>query len=316
MKLTTQTVPWLNKLRLLFGLLVLCGLVLCGFVLSGCGGGVSEPTTTPTPPPTTPPTLTPTTAPTATPEPTPIGYRDGWTLVWSDEFDGTEINPDYWTHETGGHGWGNGESQFYTDSPDNSFIEDGHLVIQALAQNYRGKRFTSARLITQDKVMPHYGRIEARIQIPRGQGIWPAFWMLGETFPDIRWPDSGEIDIMENIGREPHIVHGTVHGPGYSGGEGVGASYRLPITEAFADNFHHFAIEWEEDEIRWYVDDVLYNSITPTKVRGEWVFNQPFFLLLNVAVGGQWPGYPDETTTFPQRMVVDYVRIYEQSPPE
>lgn len=256
---------------------------------------------------------TPTPPPEPTPEPTPVGYREGWTLVWSDEFDGSAINPDYWTHEIGGHGWGNGESQYYTDSADNSFIEDGHLVIQALEQNVGGKLFTSARLITKDKVTAHFGRIEARIQIPRGQGLWPAFWMLGETFPEVRWPQSGEIDIMENIGSEPHIVHGTVHGPGYSGGDGVGASYRLPINEAFADNFHDFAIEWEPGEIRWYVDDVLYHTLNPNDVPGEWVYDQPFFLLLNVAVGGQWPGYPDQNTTFPQRMVVDYVRIYERS---
>ncbi len=293
MNLIQHTQPtWLTKLGLAFGLFILCGLVL-----TSCGRGVSEPTAVPEP------------------TPTPIGFRDGWTLVWSDEFDGPEINPDYWTHETGGHGWGNAESQYYSDTADNSFIEDGHLVIQALEQNVGGKLYTSARLMTKDKVTTQHGRVEARIQIPRGQGIWPAFWMLGETFPEIRWPQSGEIDIMENIGREPHIVHGTVHGPGYSGANGVGASYRLPIDQAFADNFHVFAIEWEPEEIRWYVDDVLFNTITPNKVPGEWVYDQPFFLLLNVAVGGQWPGYPDDTTTFPQRMTVDYVRIYEQNTP-
>jgi beta-glucanase (GH16 family) len=246
------------------------------------------------------------------PTPTPVGYLEGWTLVWQDEFDGPEINPDHWTHETGGHGWGNGENQYYTDSPDNAFIEDGKLVIQALEQNFMGKLFTSARLMTKGKVEQQYGRIEARIQIPTGKGIWPAFWMLGSSFPDVSWPQSGEIDIMENIGSEPGVVHGTVHGPGYSGGSGVGGSKRLPDGGRYTDDFHIFAIEWQENEIRWYMDNVEYFRVTPTAVRGDWVYNQPFFLILNVAVGGSWPGYPDQNTEFPQRMLVDYVRIYER----
>lgn len=247
------------------------------------------------------------------PTPTPDWELDGWTLVWHDEFDGPEINTDYWTHEIGGHGWGNGENQYYTDSPENSFIEDGMLVIQALEQNFMGKPFTSARLTTQDKVTQQYGRIEARIQIPTGAGIWPAFWMLGESFDTVGWPRSGEIDIMENIGSEPTIIHGTLHGPGYSGGSGVGTSYRLPDRSPFHANFHVYAVEWEPGEIRWYVDDTRYNTITANGVPGEWVYDQPFFMLLNVAVGGRWPGYPTADTEFPQRMLVDYVRIYERS---
>jgi beta-glucanase (GH16 family) len=290
----------MNKFR--FGLLLMAGLLLVA-----CGGMVGE-TAVPTPTPTPIPTL----APTPTPIPTPIGYLEGWTLVWQDEFDGPEINPDNWTHETGGHGWGNGESQYYTDSADNSFIEDGNLVIQALEQNVMGKLFTSARLMTKGKVEQQYGRIEARIQIPTGKGIWPAFWMLGNDFPEISWPRSGEIDIMENIGSEPGVVHGTLHGPGYSGANGVGASYRLPDRRPFHTDFHVYAIEWEPQEIRWYVDDALYNTITPDDLPGDWVYDHPFFLLLNVAVGGNWPGYPDQTTQFPQRMLVDYVRIYER----
>jgi beta-glucanase (GH16 family) len=251
-------------------------------------------------------------ATTMAPTPTPGWERDGWRLIWQDEFDGPQINPDAWTHEIGGHGWGNGENQYYTDSPDNSFIEDGMLVIQALEQNFLGKPFTSARLTTQGKVAQQYGRIEARIQIPTGKGIWPAFWMLGENFDTVGWPRSGEIDIMENIGSEPWVVHGTLHGPGYSGGSGVGASYRLPDRRPFYADFHVYAIEWEPDEIRWYVDDALYSAITPNRLPGEWVYGQPFFMILNVAVGGRWPGYPDQTTEFPQRMLVDYVRIYER----
>jgi beta-glucanase (GH16 family) len=276
----------------------LLGLLLIGVVLlAACGGATVVTPSTPTPAPTS----------------TPATHRAGWTLVWNDEFDGPAINPDFWTHEIGGHGWGNGESQYYTDSLDNAYLEDGRLVIQAREQNVLGKLFTSARLITKDKVTQQYGRIEARIQIPTGKGIWPAFWMLGDDIDTLGWPRSGEIDIMENIGSEPGVIHGTLHGPGYSGGSGVGASYRLPDHRPFADDFHVYAVEWEPQEIRWYVDDVIYNTITPEDLPGDWVFDHPFFILLNVAVGGRWPGYPDQTTEFPQRMLVDYVRLYEQA---
>lgn len=259
--------------------------------------------------PTPAPTAVP---PTPSPSPTPVGYREGWILSWQDEFDGPEINAANWTHEIGGHGWGNAEDQFYTAEPENSFIENGNLVIQALEQRKQGKPYTSARLITKDKFSQTYGRFEARLKIPTGQGIWPAFWMLGEDISTAGWPDSGEIDILENIGKEPGMIHGTVHGPGYSGARGVGASYSLPDGRPFADDFHVFAVEWEPEEIRWYVDDVLFNTLTPDDLPGEWVFNHPFFILMNVAVGGHWPGYPDDTTSFPQRMIVDYVRVYER----
>lgn len=246
------------------------------------------------------------------PTPTPEWQRDGWSLVWQDEFNGPDINREYWTHEIGGHGWGNAEAQFYTDAPDNSFIDDGKLIIQVLEQSMQGKLFTSARLITKGKVEQQYGRVEARIQIPTGQGIWPAFWMLGNDIDQVSWPQCGEIDIMENIGSEPSIVHGTLHGPGYSGANGIGKPFGIGSTRRFTDEFHIFAVEWDPEEIRWYVDDVLYNTVTPNDVPGEWVYDHPFFLILNVAVGGYWPGYPDDTTTFPQQMAVDYVRIYER----
>ncbi|GAB4085252.1 glycoside hydrolase family 16 protein [Myceligenerans cantabricum] len=235
-------------------------------------------------------------------------------LVWSDEFDGaagTAPDPDSWTHELGDHGWGNGELQNYVDSRENSALDgNGNLVITA-RQTDGG--YTSARMTTQDKVEPRYGRIEARIQIPRGQGIWPAFWMLGSEFPDTEWPSSGEIDIMENVGHEPHLVHGTLHGPGYSGGGGIGASYQHPQGWSFADDFHTFAIDWNADEIVWSVDGEVYQTRTPADVPGEWVYNQSFFMILNVAVGGEWPGPPDGTTQFPQEMVVDYVRVYDSA---
>lgn len=276
-------------------------LIFAAVLLAACATAPPEPTPTPQP------TATPTPAPT----PTPDWVRDGWTLVWQDEFDGDTINDAYWTHETGGSGWGNGEAQYYTDFDTNSFIEDGVLVIQALEERYIGKQYTSARINTRGKVEQQYGRIEARIKIPYGQGIWPAFWMLGNDLDTKSWPFVGEIDIMENIGSEPSTIHGTVHGPGYAGGDGIGMPVRLPGGERYADDFHIYAIEWEEDEIRWYMDDRMYFKLTPAAVPGDWVFDHPFFILLNVAVGGAWPGYPDDTTTFPQRMEVDYVRIYE-----
>ncbi|WDZ93270.1 glycoside hydrolase family 16 protein [Nocardiopsis sp. HUAS JQ3] len=235
-------------------------------------------------------------------------------IVWSDEFDGaagTAPDPANWNHETGAHGWGNNELQNYTNSRANSALDgQGNLVITA-RQEADGS-YTSARMTTQDKVEHAYGRIEARIKIPRGQGIWPAFWMLGSGFPDTPWPDSGEIDIMENVGYEPHMVHGTVHGPGYSGADGIGSSYTHPQGWSFADDFHTFAVDWSPGSITWSVDGNAYHTLTSADVGGNpWVYDQSFFMILNVAVGGNWPGYPDGTTQFPQQMVVDYVRIYE-----
>ncbi|TDQ52192.1 glycoside hydrolase family 16 protein [Actinorugispora endophytica] len=235
-------------------------------------------------------------------------------LVWQDEFNGSAGSaPDAskWTHETGAHGWGNAELQNYTTSRANSALDgNGNLVITARREG--DGSYTSARMITKDKFERAYGRYEARIKLPRGQGIWPAFWMLGDNFPETQWPNSGEIDIMENIGREPHLVHGSLHGPGYSGGNGVTGSYMHPQGWSFADDFHTFAVDWTPDSITWYVDDVPYQTFTPADVRGnQWVYDHPFFMILNVAVGGQWPGYPDGSTQFPQQMLVDYVRVYD-----
>ena len=239
-----------------------------------------------------------------------------WLLVWSDEFDGDSINAENWTYDIGGTGWGNAELQYYTDRPENARLEDGELVIEARWEEERiqGREYTSARLKTEGLQTWTYGRIEARMQIPTGQGIWPAFWMLGEDITTVSWPGCGEIDIMENIGSEPKIVHGTVHGPGYSGANGVGNSYPHPEGAAFADDFHVYAVEWEPEEIRWYVDDEHYGTVTVDDVPGEWVYDHPFFIILNVAVGGFWPGYPDETTVFPQQLRIDYVRVYEANP--
>ena len=237
-------------------------------------------------------------------------------LTWSDEFDGaagSAPNPASWNQETGAGGWGNNELQNYTSSRDNSALDgNGNLVITARQDGNGG--YTSARLTTAGKVEPTYGRVEARIKIPRGQGIWPAFWMLGGQIDSgVPWPDSGEIDIMENVGFEPHMVHGTIHGPGYSGGSGIGAAYTHPQGWSFADDFHTFAVDRAPGRITWSVDGNVYQTRTTADTGGNpWVFDQPFFMLLNVAVGGNWPGYPDGTTQFPQQMVVDYVRVYDQ----
>ena len=248
-----------------------------------------------------------------------------WKLVWSDEFngpDGSAVDSSKWVQETGGGGWGNNELEYYTRRPQNAFLEKGNLVIKVVEEKYSGsdgvsRNYTSARLKTQSKFSQTYGRFEARIKIPRGQGIWPAFWMLGADINRVQWPDCGEIDITENIGKEPALVHGTIHGPGYNGANGIGSSFVLPGGERFADDFHFYAVEWEPNTIRFYVDDHLYATRTPADLPKEtkWVYDHPFFILLNVAVGGDWPGNPDSTSVFPQTMLVDYVRVYEPVKP-
>jgi len=236
-------------------------------------------------------------------------------LSWSDEFDGaagSAPNGANWNQETGGGGWGNNELQVYTNSRENSALDgNGNLVITARQDGNGG--YTSARLTTAGKVQPKFGHLEARIKIPRGQGIWPAFWMLGTGISNgVPWPDSGEIDIMENVGFEPATVHGTLHGPGYSGGNPITGQYQHPQGWSFADDFHTFAIDWAPGQISWSVDGNVYQTRTTADVGGnQWVFDQPFFFLLNVAVGGNWPGYPDGSTQFPQQMIVDYVRVYD-----
>ena len=242
---------------------------------------------------------------------TPAPSLPGWQLVWHDEFDNTALDGGKWVRQTGGGGWGNGELEFYTDRAENARIEGGNLIIEARREKFSNREYTSARLQTQGLSAWRYGRMEARIQIPRGQGLWPAFWMLGGNCENVGWPACGEIDIMENIGREPRRVHGTVHGPGYSGAQGVTSTLELR-TGAFADSFHVYGIEWEADAIRWYVDDTVYKTVTPQDLPGRWVYDHPFFIILNVAVGGYWPGAPDSTTVFPQTMRVDYVRVYEK----
>jgi beta-glucanase (GH16 family) len=247
------------------------------------------------------------------------GDLKDWKLVWSDEFDlpnGSAPDARKWMAETGGNGWGNNELEYYTARRSNSRIEDGELVIEAIQEKYTGadgasREYTSARLKTQTLFSRTYGRFEARIQLPFGQGLWPAFWMLGDDIATTGWPGCGEIDIMENIGKEPEQIHGTIHGPGYSGGGGIGAAYKL-ASGNFSDDFHIFAVEWEPKEIRFYADGQLYQTRTPADLPAgkRWVYDHPFFIILNLAVGGGWPGNPNETTKFPQKMLVDYVRVY------
>ncbi|GGJ78175.1 hydrolase [Streptomyces camponoticapitis] len=241
-------------------------------------------------------------------------------VKFEDNFDGPAgagVDGNKWQIETGDN-VNNHERQYYTSGNNNAQLDgQGNLVITARKENpgnyqcwYGTCEYTSARLNTAGKFDSAYGRVEARIKIPRGQGIWPAFWMLGSNMGDVGWPNSGEIDIMENVGFEPNTVHGTLHGPGYSGEGGIGAGYSLPNGEAFADNFHTFAVDWAPDSIKWSVDGNVFQTRTPADLGGrEWVFNKPFFLILNLAVGGYWPGDPDGSTVFPQQLVVDYVRV-------
>jgi beta-glucanase (GH16 family) len=242
-------------------------------------------------------------------------------LTWSDEFDqsdGSAPSPSRWVYDRGGDGWGNNELETYTDRRENSVVRGGALVIRAARERFTGtdgitRDFTSARLKTLGTFSQAYGRFEARITVPRGKGLWPAFWMMGQNVPTVGWPDCGEIDIMENIGREPAVVHGTLHGPGYSGAQGLSGAY-TNTGGPFANDYHVFAVEWEPAAIRWYVDGTLYFARTRTDLPSgaRWVYDHPFFVLLNVAVGGGWPGDPDTTTSFPQEMLVDWVRVYKR----
>jgi len=234
-------------------------------------------------------------------------------LVWSDEFDGPEIDRNNWTHESGGGGWGNNEWQYYTDRPVNSYIQDSVLVIQALEESYGNRNYTSARMISRGKQFWQYGKVEARVKLPFGQGLWPAFWMMGENFGAVGWPACGEIDIMEFLGGDgrENRAYGTAHWEHNGEHASYGGSYTLS-SGYFPDDFHVFSIIWTPAKIEWYVDGRSYHvlSITDTQLSE---FHQEFFILLNVAVGGNWPGYPDATTTFPQTMEVDYVRVYQSS---
>jgi len=247
----------------------------------------------------------------------PLARSADWKLVWSDEFGaakGRPPEPAKWAYDLGGGGWGNRELQRYSDDVRNvSHDGKGHLIIRVIRAP--DGSFTSARLKTQGKAAWEYGKIEARIKVPFGQGIWPAFWALGTDFSTAGWPKSGEIDVMENIGKEPSTVHGTVHGPGYSGGAGISSQVTLRGNQRLANGFHVFGVVWSQDSIEFFFDGRAYRRLTPAQLPqgATWAFNHPFFLLLNVAVGGEWPGNPDETTTFPQEMTVDWIRVWQRA---
>ncbi|WP_438962261.1 glycoside hydrolase family 16 protein [Nonlabens sp.] len=246
-------------------------------------------------------------------------------LVMSDEFN-VDGAPDsnLWTYDIGDGtneglpaGWGNNELQYYTDRPENVTVENGYLLITAQEESFEGSSYTSARIKTEGLFEQAYGRFEARIKVPYGQGYWPAFWLLGNDCDTNTWPACGEIDIMEYVGDEPTRVFGSAHGPGFSGGESISKDFVLENAR-FDTEFHVFGIEWSPDYINYYVDDVLYQQITretiaeQTDGQGEWVFDGPFYIILNVAIGGDLPGSPNSETVFPQTMLVDYVRVYQE----
>lgn len=242
---------------------------------------------------------------------TPLTY-EGMKLVWQDEFEGTSLNSSYWTHEIGKgtNGWGNNELQYYR--PENTSVKDGYLTITAKKENFEGSAYTSSRIITHDKKVFQYGRVDIRAKLPKGKGIWPALWMLGNNFRTVEWPACGEIDIMELVGGgagKDNTVHGTLHWDNNGEYASFGKEHSL-TSGIFADEFHVFSIVWNDQSVTWYVDDVQFNviDITPADLSE---FKNEFFFIFNVAVGGNWPGSPDGSTTFPQQMTVDYIRVFQ-----
>ena len=237
-----------------------------------------------------------------------------WQLVWQDEFEGPAgQSPDAskWNYDIGTD-WGNAQLEFDTDRPENVSLDGaGNLAIIARKESYSGSAFTSARITTQGLFDQAYGRFEARIKMPWGPGIWPAFWLLGANVDQVGWPQCGEIDIMEYRGQQPHLIHGTIHGPGYSGGSPISKTFGFE-NDRFDNDFHVFAVEWVEGTVNFFVDDTLYSQIKSDDVPGEWVYDHPFYIILNVAVGGNFVGFPTDQTTFPQSMLVDWVRVYKE----
>jgi beta-glucanase (GH16 family) len=238
----------------------------------------------------------------------------GWTLVWADEFSGPSIDGNNWVYDVGAGGWGNNELQTYTSSSSNSYIENGSLVIKAIKNK---NKYTSARLKTQGKHSWTYGKVAARIRLPYGQGIWPAFWMLGGNITTVGWPKCGEIDIVEMIGggeNRDDTIYGTLHWDANNSHASYGSGpHELPDPQFFHQDYHVFEIEWSASEVIWKLDMVEHfrtsvdTSLWPTMDE----FHRPFFIILNMAVGGNWPGYPNRTTVFPQYMYVDWVRVYQ-----
>jgi len=240
----------------------------------------------------------------------------GWKLAWSDEFNGAvgdKLDDSKWAYDTGPND-ANMEQEYYTDRPENSGYDgQGHFLITSRLEEYMGYHYTSAKFTSSGKYEPQYGRLETRIKLGAGKGLWPAFWALGTDIGDVGWPQCGEMDIMETVGDQLTMNHGSLHGPGYSGGSPLTGTYTLPNHGQFNDDFHVFAAEWETNVVRFYVDGNLYETKTPDDVpQGKkWVYDHDVFMILNVAVGGSWPGDPDNSI-FPQSMAIDYVRVYER----
>lgn len=243
---------------------------------------------------------------------TPSSYP-GYTLAWADEFDGTALNQADWNFETGDGcpncGWGNNELQWYTLG-NNLFMQNGKMIIEARLQNESGKNYTSTRITTQRKKTFQYGRIDVRAKLPYGQGIWPAIWMLGANITTVSWPACGEMDIMEQLGHEPNKVYATAHYG--TSGAAQNISKSLTKSQSFADAFHVYSLVWVEDKIRFLVDDELVNEVSKSNLgQNTYPYNGPFFFIMNIAVGGNWPGSPNATTVFPQWMFVDYIRVFQ-----
>jgi len=253
------------------------------------------------------------------PEATPLAFD--YTLIWEEQFEGeagAPPNANNWTHEIGtgpnGDGWGNNQEEYNTDREENVRLDgEGNLVIRAVREEYEGMRYTSGRIKTQDKFEQTYGRFEARVMIPEGQGLWPAFWLLGASYETDIWPICGEIDILEFQGSRPERLIGSLHGPGHSGGESL-SNYHTLSEGSFADDFHVFSVDWDADQINWYVDDNRFHSVSRGQLpaNSAWVYDHPFFILLNLAVGGNFVDSP-LTTSFPGELVVDYVKVYERN---
>jgi beta-glucanase (GH16 family) len=244
---------------------------------------------------------------------TPTSYAN-LKLAWADEFDGTSLNENFWNYELGNNnGWGNNELQYY--KKENTSVKDGYLIVQAKAENFSGQNYTSSRLTTQNKFNFKYGRIDIRAALPKGQGIWPALWMLGKNITTVNWPKCGEIDIMEMIGGSgsgtgsDKTTYGTAHWDNAGSHALYGGNTKL-ASGVFNDEFHVFSIVWDAKKIVWYLDDKQFHIIDTTPA-GLSEFQEEYFLLVNLAVGGDWPGKPDGTTLLPQQLVVDYIRVFQ-----
>ena len=239
-------------------------------------------------------------------------------LIWSDEFDGPAGQlPDAqrWRFDVGTD-WGNAQLEYDTARPQNVSLDgNGSLIITAREEEFEGQQYTSGRIKTKDLFEQTRGRFEARIKLPIGQGIWPAFWLLGADIDQVGWPACGEIDIMEYLGHEPRAIYGSLHGPGHYGDDAITRKHLL-AQGGFNLGYHVFAVDWTEDAITWSVDGFVFHTVTPGDMPAgaTWVYTKPFFIILNLAVGGRWPGPPNETTVFPQAMLIDYVRVYGTLP--